>query len=676
LEDGEQQYAAGVAELDTKLADGRKQLEDAEKKLKEGAKELEDAKVKLETERAKADVELADAEKQLNDSEKELEDAEEEYEEGLAEYNQAVKDVEAELSDARSQIASGRQQMSDVETGKWYVFDRDDIVVQHANLRADAKRISAIADVFPVFFLMVAALVCLTTMSRLIDEQRTQMGTYKALGYTQMEIASKYLLYAAAACIGGCIIGPVVCVNVLPAVIFGAYSVLYSFPDFTPVMPYNMLAISVVVALACTVLVAAVASFRELRETTAQIMRPKAPKVGKQIFLEKMPKLWNRFSFFQKLTARNLFRYKARLIMTVIGIGGCMALVVAGFGLRDAINPIMDLQFKDIQDSSIIMNTMTSLKADELEDITAQMDEDLRIYSYMATDMAAVKAYDQDETKMMDEIYLYVPLHPDEVHTYLDLRTKKQESLELGDDGAIITEKIARTLGLSAGDTVRILLGEERYNLKIVAVAENYVYNYIYISPAYYEEITGEECAYNCFYVTESDRMTSREEYLNDWLVGSDDFISVTFMEDTYSMMDDTLSSLKLVVLVMIVCAGALAFVVLFNLTNINIAERLREIATVKVLGFNHRETNSYVFRENLIMSLLGVLVGCVLGWLMARYLVNVVEVNTVTFYRKVNPESYLYSAGITMLFTVLVNLFMRKRIRDISMVESLKAVE
>lgn len=676
LEEGEAEYAAGLNEFDTEINAARAELEDAEKEWKEGSAELEEAKQLLATEKANAQVELEDAKKELDEGEEELEEAEDEYAEGLEEYNAAVADVEAELSDARSQILSGREAMSEIISGKWYVFDRDDMVVQHANLKADAKRITAIADVFPVFFLMVAALVCLTTMSRLIDEQRTQMGTYKALGYTQREIASKYLIYAAAACICGCIIGPLVCIFVLPNVIFGAYAVLYTFPNFAPTLPIGILLVSVAVALACTVLVAAISCYRELHVTTAQLMRPKAPKVGKQIFLEKIPAIWNRFSFFQKLTARNLLRYKIRFLMTVIGIAGCMTLVVAGFGLMDSMDPIMGFQFDEIQNIDAMMFSDSSLTEEEIEKVSSMMDEDDRIKVYMPCNLTSVKAYQNDLGKMMDEIYLNVPLYPERVDEYMDLRTLKGDTVTMTDEGAVVTDKIARTLGLDIGDTFKVLIEEEYYEVRIAGIVENYIYNYIYLTPNYYEEAIGKDVQINTFFVTESDEVQDRDQFIDDWLVKGDAFISVTIVEDIAQLMNDTLNSLRLVVIVIITCAGALAFVVLFNLTNINISERLREIATVKVLGFNHRETNSYIFRENLIMSIIGIIVGCFLGYVMARYLVSLLEVNTITFYRKERFVSYVYSAALTLGFTILVNIFMKKRIRDISMVESLKAVE
>jgi len=677
LNDGETQYAAGVAEFDTEINSGRQQLEAAEKEWKDGVTELNEAKKTFETEKANAEVELEAAKKELDVGEEELQDAEEEYEEGLEEYNAEVAKVEAELSDARSQILNGRNIMSELVTGKWYVFDRDDVVVQYANLKADAERITTIADVFPVFFLMVAALVCLTTMTRLIDEQRIQMGTYKALGYTQGEIASKYLIYAASAAVCGCIIGPIIGVTVLPRVIFGAYAVLYTFENYMPTLPIMLIVISVAVALACTVLVAAICCFRELRVTTAQMMRPKAPKVGKKIFLEKIPGLWNRFSFFQKLTARNLLRYKIRFLMTVVGIAGCMTLVVAGFGLMDAMDPIMEFQFQDIQKIDAMMLSDGSLTEEEIESISADMDEDERIEAYLPCNLSSVKAYDVDDSKMMDEIYLTVPLYPDQISSCMNLRTVKgHDEVELTDEGAVVSDKIARRLGLSIGDKFQILINDERYEVKLAGIVENYIYNYIYMTPGYYLEAVGDEVPINTFYITEGDEIQDKEEFIDDWLINCESFINVSFVADVADLMNDTLNSLKLVVIVIIICAGGLAFVVLFNLTNINIAERLREIATVKVLGFNHKETNSYVFKENLIMSMIGILAGCFFGYLMARYLVGMLEVNTITFYSKVRFVSYLYSAGLTMLFTICVNFFMRKHIRDISMVESLKAVE
>ena len=670
-------YDNAKESIDQEVEEGRKEIEAGRKELEEGKRQLAEAEAELAKRKAEAEKELADAYDQLVSSEKELDQAQKEYDDGLAEYNEAVKEVEHELSAGMSQIQSARRELGDIVSGKWYVLSRDDIMVNYANFKMDAQRINAIADVFPVFFLLVAALVCLTTMSRMIDEQRIQMGTYKALGYKPTEIMGKYLIYAAIACIGGCIVGPLVCVQILPRVIFGAYTALYTLPNFTISIPYDMFAVSVVVALLCTVLVAFIACWKELRTTTAALMRPKSPKAGKKILLERIKPLWKCFSFFQKLTARNLFRYKVRLLMTVIGIAGCMALVVAGFGLNNAISPIVELQYDVIQHDDILINLDQNYSYDDVSEMVLELKGNESLEDCLLAGQNACKVLDLNEKNMMEDSYLYYPQNIEDADALLTLRNPSSHNkVEWSDDGAIVTEKIAKKFGVGVGDQILVMVGEEKTPVTVCGVSENYIYNYVYVTPEYYQKTFGKEPLYNMVFASESEKMTDRDDFSANVLNKFDQIVYFYYTDSTAEIMEDTMASMKIVVFVMILCAGILAFIVLFNLTNINLSERMREIATVKVLGFNHSETNSYIFRENIIMSIMGILFGCVLGYLMAQYLISTVEVNMVTFSRDVHLTSYLYSAGITMGFTILVNLFMTGRIKAISMVESLKAIE
>ncbi|MDO4939267.1 MAG: ABC transporter permease [Lachnospiraceae bacterium] len=677
LESSEQEYQVESEKASSQLEDARIQLEESERKIADSRKELGDAEVQLSQEKTRAEKELSEAAEKISDSEVQLADAEKEYQEGIREYEDAVAEVEEELSSGMHRIQNARNDFNEIVAGKWYVLTRDDIVVNYSNFKNDAMRINAIADVFPVFFLLVAALVCLTTMSRMVDEQRTQMGTYKALGYTPAQIIMKYVIYAVIASIIGSIIGPILCVQVLPKVILNAYSRLYALPDIMLTVPYDMYAISVVVALACTALVAIIACNKELKTTTASLMRPKSPKAGKKIFLENITPLWNHFSFFQKLTARNLLRYKVRFFMTVIGIAGCMALVVAGFGLNNAISPMLSLQYNEIEHDDVVVTLDKNYTYDEIDGLVDCLRNDGRIDTCLLNYKNSCKVYDKDELNAMEDTYVLVPQNETDssvIFTFRDPKTK--EGLTLGDDGAIITDKLSRKLGLNIGDDMVVKIGEDKYSMKVGGVAENYLNNYVYLSPEYYEKVTGGEIKYNSILARESETMTDRDRFSSEMLSDNEEIILIYFTDSVKNTVDETMKSMKMVVVVMIICAGILAFIVLFNLTNINLSERVREIATVKVLGFNHSETNMLIFRENFVMSVIGVLVGCVLGYFMAQYLISTVEVNMVTFVRDVSFTCYLYSAVITLGFTIIVNLFMTRKIRDISMVESLKAIE
>ncbi len=677
LEAGEREYEAGKVEAERQLAAAAQEIEDGKRELENAKASLKSGQRTLKKKKAEAQKELDDAHRQLVDSEEQLDDAQDEYEEGMAEYTDSMAEVEKELSSGFNRIQNAKSMISDVVAGKWYVLSREDIMVNYANFRQDAMRIDAIGDVFPVFFLMVAALVCLTTMTRMIDEQRTQMGTYKALGYTQFETASKYLVYAALACVGGCIVGPVALSQILPRVIFGAYSILYSLPYFIIKVPIGMLLVSVVVALICTVAVAAVVCWKELRTTTAALMRPKAPKAGKKIFLEKLPWLWKHFSFFQKLTARNLLRYKLRLFMTVLGIAGCMALVVAGFGLNNAISPISDIQYGELSREDVTFYLNQTSEKEKLDDLITQLEEDPRVESQICVVTYDCKASDPEGKVQMEDTFVFVPENKDSIAEIINLRDPDTKTpVALTDDGAVITNKLSKKLGVGIGDEICTTFNDKTYTMKVTGIAECYIYNYVYISPDYYEKVTGEKNGYSQVILCCTDDMGSHDAFSEEWLAKDSRIVSAYFTDMASNAVKDTMASLSIVVFVMILCAGVLAFIVVYNLTNINISERVREIATVKVLGFNHKEVNMYIFRENIIMSVLGVLVGSFLGYLMAQFIIQTVEVSMVTFSHDIKFVSYLYSACITMGFTVLVNLFMTKRMKAISMVESLKAIE
>ena len=680
LNEAKAELDAGEAELAEKtkpLADAKKKLDDGEAQLASARAQVADAERQLEEGKKEAETQLKDGEKLLDDSEKQLDDALKDYSKGLKEYNDAAAKAEEELDSGMNRIQNARNDLREIVSGKWYVFSRDDITVNYSNFKMDAMRINAIADVFPVFFLLVAALVCLTTMSRMIDEQRTQMGTYQALGYRPREIASKYLTYAALACIGGCIVGPILCVQVLPRVIFGAYGVMYVLPKLELTMPLDMLGVSVAVALLCTVLVAWIACWKELRTTTAALMRPKAPKAGKKILLERLPFIWKHFSFFQKLTARNLFRYKVRLLMTVTGIAGCMALVVAGFGLNNAIAPIVELQYSEIEHDDAVITLDQGYYYEEVSDTLQTLKEDERVEACLLASQKDCKVFSADGKKTLSDTYLYIPQSTEDLQPLLTMRDPQtKRAVPLTDEGVVVTGKLHTELGIDIGDDVTVMVGEEKYTLRVTGVSECYLFNYVYITPACYQQATGHVADYNSIYVALNGDKATQDAFSEDVLQNFDHVILLFFTDQTSGSMTDTLSSMRLVVIVMILCAGILAFIVLYNLTNINLSERMREIATVKVLGFNHAETNMYIFRENVIMSLLGVVVGCGLGYLMAQYLISTVEVSMVTFVHEIRLSSYLYSAAITLGFTVLVNLFTTKKIREISMVESLKAIE
>jgi putative ABC transport system permease protein len=672
LQEGEAEYDAAKAKLDdanAQLKANRKKLDTAKADLKAGEAEYEKQKIL-------APQQLSEAKAKLQAGEEQWAAGQKEYDEGYAEYLAGTAEAQSKIADGSNRIENIRNMFSDVESGKWYVFTRDDIIQSYAGFNQDSERIDAIAAIFPVFFLMVAALVCLTTMSRMIEEQRIQIGTYKALGYSSAQIASKYMVYSAIACIIGSVLGQLICIEILPRVIIGAYSALYRLPNIEIRIPWGMSVLSVIVALICTVMVAWYSCHRELKAVTASLMRPKMPRSGRKIFLEQWTKLWSKMSFSQKITARNLFRYKLRLMMTVLGISGCMALIVAGFGMHDGVNPIVDKQFGEINRYKIMITLSEELTRDEANVLGQQLASDVRLSGEMFSKIVSVDV-DNNAGAAVKNVFVLAPEDTTRIDQMVTLRNPESGSaLKLDNEGVIITDKLSEVLGLKVGDTISFTLNETQYTLPVAAVTENYIYHYIYMSPALYESTFGTDVKFNTIACAANGNMTDFEGFVSDWLSKSSSILSIVNIDTAKKSFEETINSINIIILVMLLAAGALAFVVVFNLTNINISERTREIATIKVLGFKHSETNMYIFRENFVMGAIGILLGSVLGYFLAQYMLKTVEVDMVKFVKDIDATSYLFAALLTAFYIVLVNLMMTKRMRNISMVESLKAIE
>jgi len=671
LQKGEAEYDAGKAKLD----DADAQLKANRAKLNTSKADLAAGEAEYEKQKISAAQQLSEAKLKLEEGEAQFTAGQKEYDTGYAEYMAGAAEAQSKIADGSNRIENIRNMFSDVETGKWYVFTRDDIIESYAGFNQDSERIDAIAAIFPVFFLLVAALVCLTTMSRMIEEQRIQIGTYKALGYSSKQISSKYMVYSAIACIIGSVLGQLICIEILPRVIIGAYSALYRLPNIEIRIPWGMSILSVIVALLCTVMVAWYSCHRELKSVTASLMRPKMPRSGRKIFLEHWTKLWSKMSFSQKITARNLFRYKLRLMMTVLGISGCMALIVAGFGMHDGVNPIVDKQYGEINRYKIMFTLSKNMTRDEANAMGQQLAADKRLSGELFSKVVPIDV--DDAGTPVQNVFVFTPEDTSRMNQLITLRNSKNgNAIKLGDEGVIITDKLAEVLGLKAGDTISFTVNEAQYTLPVDAVTENYIYHYIYMSPALYEKTFAADVSFNTVACAASEKMTDFEGFVSDWLSKSSSILSIVNIDTARKAFEETINSINIIILVMLLAAGALAFVVVFNLTNINISERTREIATIKVLGFKHSETNMYIFRENFVMGAVGILLGSVLGYFLAQYMLKTVEVDMVKFVKDIDATSYLFAALLTAFYIVLVNLMMTKRMRNISMVESLKAIE
>ncbi|HCM89377.1 MULTISPECIES: ABC transporter permease [Vagococcus] len=645
--------------------DGKKQIEEGRKKIREGQKQLDEAQNQLSSQ--KEQLKVADTmgqpipgevKESLDTAEKELA-AQEEL---LTKEANNLKNKETEL-----------QEMTDLK----YVYqDRNDNPA-YTEYKDNADRISSIATVFPVFFFMIAALICLTTMTRMVDEKRGEIGTLKALGYSNFEIAQKFIVYAVLASVIGSLLGLVIGFNVFPSVIYNAYGSLYNLPPviITYYLSYSLQ--SVVVALLCTVLSSMIVLRVDLLSTPSVLMRPKAPKPGKRIWLEKLTWVWSRLNFNQKVTARNLFRYKQRMLMTVLGIAGCMAMIITGFGLKDSIGDIVDIQFSKIwhYDATVVYNP----EATESETKIYEKERDgLDVYaSHLTLSQKTVEVVNDGYKKQ--EVVVDTPKDKKGLHDFITFKNRESGKLySLDDSGVIINEKLGKLYELKEGDMLQIKAsGDETREVKISHIVENYAMHFIYMTPTYYEKTFGEKPDYNVDLLTFKDKLTKKsEEKLAESLMDTKKVINVSFTSQIGKAMDDTMGSLNIVVWVLIVSAAMLAFIVLYNLTNINISERIRELSTIKVLGFYNKEVTMYVYRENNILTFLGILLGCILGKLLHGFVLQTAEVDMMMFPPDIHWISYLYSALLTILFSLVVMFFMHRRLTKVDMIEALKSNE
>jgi len=682
---------AGIDEIDKNIALINSNIEQIQPRLDEAKIKLDEGYKELEKKEAEAKAQLDDAKKQLDNAQAELDKAKlelesgrqtlnsskvsglKEIEKGKEEYEKKKQETEKEFKDAQKEIDDAKEELSKIGEVKWYVFDRTDNP-GYANFTQDTGRIDAVATVFPMFFLLVAMLVCLTTMTRLVEEKRTEIGTLKALGYSNMSITFKFVAYSCFAVLFGCVLGCALGVPILPKVIYNAYGMLYNMRDIKVVVSQSSLWLAVIAAFVCCSAVTFFVCYKTLRHKPASLMRPKTPKAGKRILLERISFVWKRFNFSSKVTWRNLFRYKSRLFMTALGIAGCTALMLTAFGLYDSINDVVELQFNELSNYNTIIITDKEKTDDEIDAIRQSVDSDTR-FDKTATVMQKNISVSSDSAKKDSDVYITVCGNVEDFENILTLRNRQTKTpLHLDSSGVIITEKLAKLLGVSQGDTITI--GEGDDSATIIGVAENYVANYVYMSSDAYTKMTGEQVMYNTVYANAVNMTKDLEKELGTDYLNEDYVAAISFTSSISDDFKDMVGSMNMIIVVMIVCAGALAIVVLYNLTNINLAERNREIATIKVLGFTHRETSAFVYRENIILTLFGIMVGLGLGVWLWQFVVETVEVDTIMFGKSIHLLSYVLAAILTAVFSLVVNLIMYFRIKAINMVESLKSIE
>lgn len=660
-------YEATISTIDQSLTAARQlldmlqgQIDQANQQIIDGEKQLAEGKATAETEFAKAEAQLTQAKIDLEKGEKELEEKKAEGEE--------------ELEKAREELVKAQHEIDQIEEAKWYVLDRESHY-SYMDYKGAAERMDAIAAVFPVFFFLVAALVCLTTMTRMVDEQRSQIGTMKALGYPTATIAFKYVFYAAFASFTGSLVGLATGMFIFPAIIYTAWNMMYVLPVVQFTLQLPLMLVATVLSVLVTTLAAFGACYKELIETPALLMRPKAPKTGKKILLERINFIWSRFSFTSKVTARNIFRYKKRFFMTVIGISGCTALLIAGFGIKDSISTIVDKQFGSVfqYDGTAALKSDVSekRKAEIVDELTSaeEIDDVLAVYTNNAT-----VSYNGKQK----EVTLTVVNDAERFKQFVNLHTRvNQTPLILSSSGVIITERMANDYGIHVDDELE-LENEDgiKKTVKVDGIAENYVGHYVYMSSGCYKNTFDLRAATNTLLIQVNEAYSHDDSIPAKTITSVQEVDTLSFYTGIRDNFKGMIQSLDFIVIVLIISAGALAFVVLYNLTNVNISERLREIATLKVLGFHDKEVNAYVYKENLILTLVGALVGVYLGKLLHLTIMVVVELDNIMFGRTIEPFSYVVSVIITLLFAVIVNQVMKKKLKAIPMVESLKSVE
>ena len=595
--------------------------------------------------------------------------------ENMGYETEEVTENKEKLLAAKAEIENKEKEAIDsIGEGKYYFFDRTDNQ-GYLGYKDSINCLRNIASVLPVFFFLVAVLICLTTMTRMVEENRLEIGTLKALGYNDLEISWKYIIYAALASISGSILGVLIGSSVLPSVISNAYEGIYNVAKLTIYYYPSYIIQSMAISILCTVGAALFVIKVELKDKPSNLMRPKAPKIGKKILLERITPLWKRLNFNHKVTLRNIFRYKQRMIMTVLGIAGCMALLITGFGLRDSNSGMVNNQFNKIwkYDAMVIV--------DENADDT--------INNKYNTTLTGLDGYKDNLNLHQESVTfnkkgvnkqtatIYVPENINKLNEFILLEDRLSgEKYNLSDNGVIISEKLAKLLGINVNDTISLKdENNNEYEVKVDKITENYVMHYLYMSPVYYEKVFSKNLVYNTQFVNFDNEKESDNE-ISSKLLNCENVTNVTLKSQIQESTEDSNDSMNLVMIVIIVAAGSLAFVVLYNLNNINVSERIRELSTIKVLGFFNKEVTMYISRENVILTIIGIITGSLLGKLLHAFIINTAETDTMRMDPNISIYSYLFSALLTILFSVIVMVLMHIKLKKVNMIDALKSNE
>ncbi len=658
-----------LSENETKLNDekqkGEKELSDAKLELDENAKKLEDAKAEVSQNEAMlemmgmTDPNLEQAKVEISENEKKLEDGFKEYNENLDKFNTEIRDAEAKIIDAKKDI-------SEIEKPKWHIFDRS-VVADYNVIKAGTDTITSIATVFPIFFILIVMLMTSNTMTRMIEEERSELGTLASLGYEDRNIISTYLLYVISASSFGILAGFFIGCTTIPKLIFACFN--FFLPPLHINYDMTMLLMFFIVGLLVMVLVTVISCNKELKQKPATLLRPVPPKNGETIFLEKIKPIWKSLSFTWKVTMRNMFRFKKRGIMTIIGVSGCTALLLAGFGIRDSISGVYEKQYGEIfkYDDFIVLK-------DETENIDENLEKLLK--DEKVTDPALIKqtAFKCETDKRSLDLFMIVPEDEEMFYKHYDLKSILTNiNIKLNNDGVIITQKLAEVFKINIGDEIAVKDNDNNsYTFKVSEIAENYTMNYLYLNKDMYNEVFKKPASYNAIVAN----FNGYEKELAKNLIDSDLILNVIFTSDVLEKAIEGNKSLNNIVILLVVVASLLAMVVLYNLTSINISERKREIATLKVLGFTDNETSQYIYREAMILTLISIIVGLALGVILHHSIIGVIEGIDTVFFKNVHRISFIWASLITVAFSLTMQIITYFKLKDINMIESLKSVE
>ncbi len=667
LEQNQEQLNKGIAQIEEQTLQGKEKLQQAEAQLAEAKNTIEEQEKTLQETKVSTNTQIANAKQTIEQSKQEIQQAETELQIQKEEFNTKIQEAEAKLLDAKEKV-------NEIKNPELYILDREQNQ-GYASYIQDTKSIENLSIVFPIVFFAIAALVSLTSMTRMVEEERQEIGTLKALGYNKLDIALKYVLYSSLASIIGGIIGMNIGFQLLPRIIWMMYSMMYKMPDIIVSFNFTYATIGLGLIYLCIVGATIYAVLKEVKEQPATLLRPKAPKLGKRVLLERITPIWKRLNFTQKVTIRNIFRYKKRFFMTILGICGSTALILTGFGIKDSISAIIPNQYEKIFHYDMQVSLKSALEETQIQDFVTKLEQQEGITQVAELNMISGTTKNGE---LQEDVQIIIPKDRTQLDKIMSLQeVKTKQKIELNTEGIVLTDKLAQLIDVQVGDTVTIEDANHiTKEVKVAHIAENYISHYVYMTKELYEELFEKTYQTNILYLQDNNLSEEQENAIATELLKQNEVTGVSLISTALSSVNNMMNSLNYVVIILIVSAGLLAFVVSYNLSNVNISERIRELATIKVLGFYDKEVYDYVTRETIILTIIGILFGLVAGYFLNFYIIGTCEIDMLRFVKEIHIQSYVYAVAITILFTFIVNFITYFALKKIDMLGSLKSVE